>query len=47
MTEIHRYKLQKYINTNYRNKDMLITEVLAMGSASLNSLIFRGGFLQA
>ena len=40
-------KLQKYRNKNYRNKDMQITEVLAMGSATLNSPMFRGGFILA
>ena len=40
-------KWQKCRNKNYRNKDMQITEVLAMGSATLNSPMFRGGFLLA
>ena len=40
-------KWQKYRSTNYRNKDMQITEVLAMASATLNSLMFRNGFLLA
>ena len=30
-------KLQKYRNMSNRNKDMQFTEVLAMGSATLNS----------
>ena len=40
-------KWQTYRNTNYRNIEMQITEVLAMGSATLNSPMFRGGFLLA
>ena len=52
--DIHKYnyinteiKWQKYRNINYRNKDMQITEVLAMGSATLNLPMSRGGFLLA
>ena len=47
ITDTHNYKLHKYRNTNHRNKDMQIAEVLVMVFATLDSLIFRGGFLLA